>query len=103
METIAIVKDRRRIYANRYIDPLLTNAVIGLDEIAQKMYGDELLYFEMDGYSINCLKTADGSFIISYSKEKRLRDLQSIYRAYSTCVLYDDMGLMNVLLSERRQ
>jgi hypothetical protein len=103
MQTIAIVKNRRKVYANRYIDPLLINAIIGLDEIARAVYGDELVYFEMGGYSINCLKTVDGSLIISHSREKRMEDLRCIYEAYSTCVLYDDMSLMNVLLNEGRR
>lgn len=102
VETIGIFRGGERIYSSSPLEPLLLDVVSGLNEIARRVYNDELVYLEMDGYNVNSFVGPKDVVVVSVSKDRGRRDLRHIYEAYCVCMAYDDMDLMDVLLSVYR-
>lgn len=98
-DTLAVFKDNKKMYSTSPLDPLLLDAVLGLDSIAKNVYDDEFVSFEMNGYSVSSFVGPKNIVVISFGKGKDVKTLRYVYEAYRICAAYDDMGLMDVLLN----
>lgn len=97
-DAMAIFKKGEKIYSIGPFDPLILDAVTGLEEMARNAYRDELLYIEVNGWIISSLSGIDDVFIILISKRIDMEKLRHAYDSYRVCVAYEDIKLMDVLV-----
>ncbi|AFN83389.1 hypothetical protein EROM_071380 [Encephalitozoon romaleae SJ-2008] len=98
-DAMAIFRKGKKVYSIGPFDPLILDAVKGLEEMARNAYGDELLYIEVNGWMISSLSGIDDVFIILISKRIEMEKLKHAYESYRVCVAYENIKLMDVLLS----
>ncbi|KAG5859232.1 hypothetical protein KMI_08g13690 [Encephalitozoon hellem] len=97
-DAIAVFKKKRKIYSMGPFDPLILDAVAGLEEMARSAYEDELLYIEVNGWMISTLSGIDGVLVILVSRRIDMEKLKYVYESYRICVAYENMSLMDFLI-----
>ncbi|KAF9763347.1 hypothetical protein NGRA_1329 [Nosema granulosis] len=98
MNIFAIYKGQKQIFSSGYIDPLVINIILGLNEIGTNFLEDKISYMELDSFSINVHVSLTETVFVCINKNRTRTDLGPFLESYAKSQIYGDENLLNVLI-----